>query len=89
MIIKRVIYLYVDDVNNKKIKISLLKILNDSSFIKISIYNYFYFELNIDKFSGVFLKTRIILKKIKVFFSLKIAHVFWRFFFKIIKKNKK
>ena len=75
-IIKRIIYLYVDDVNDKEIKILLLKILDNFFFAKMSIYDYFYFELNIDKFNDVFLKMRIMLKKFRVFFLSKIARVF-------------
>ena len=76
-IIKRVIYLYVINVNNQNaIKMLLLKILNNFSFTKMLIYNYFYFELDIDKSDDVFLKTKMILRKFKISFSLRIARVF-------------
>ena len=88
MIIKRVICLYVDNVNDKKIKISLLKMLNNFLFAKMLIYNYFYFELNIDKFDDIFLKMRIMLRKFKIFSLSRIIRVFWRFFLEIIKKKK-
>ena len=64
IIIKRIIYLYVIDVNDENIiKISLLKISNNFFFAKMLIYNCFYFELNINKFDNVSLKMRMILKK--------------------------
>ena len=76
IIIKRIIYLYINDVNDEKIKILSLKMSIFFFFAKISIYNYFYFELNINKFDDVFSKMRMIFKKFKVSFSLKIIRVF-------------
>ena len=69
--------LYVINVNDKNvIKMSLLKMSNNSSFIKMSICDYFYFELNINKFNNVFLKMKIILRKSRISFSSKITRVF-------------
>ena len=71
MIMKRIMCLYINDVDDKKIKILSLKISNDSFFAEILIYNYSYFELNINKFNDIFLKMKIILRKSRISFLLK------------------
>ena len=88
-IIKRIMCLYVVNVDDENVtKMLLLRVSNNFFFTKVLTCNYFYFELDINKFDGVFLKMGIILKKFRIFFLSRITRVFWRFSSKIVKEKK-